>query len=182
MKKIVCALAMTFVLVCGLFAEGEKKSGFDYHNIKIEAGIPLDILGIGLDLRGSYQFPINESWWWNVGIDTDFQAYILGSNISILGFGSIGWKSIYLTYGLGLGINTSYGGAGFIPLDLRFGWQPRFHNHDSGLSFKIEGGFFGMWAATKLKIGESKDGYKLDADDMGFLAPFGVNLGVAYKF
>ena len=105
----------------------------------------------------------------------------MGGNISILGFGSIWWKSIYLTYGLGLGINTEFGSLGFIPLDIRFGWQPNFTSLEkSGLSFKIEAGLFGMWAATGIAVDIDKG--SLSANDMGFIAPFGISLGAAYRF
>ena len=179
MKKLVCALAMCFALISGVFAdEAKKSSGFDYHNIKIEAGVPLFMFGIGFDLRGSYKFPINENWWWNAGVDTSFNAFITGGNISLLGFGSIGWKTIYLSYGLGLGINTKAGEAGFVPLDLRFGWQPGFKNRDSGFSFKLEAGLFGQYAAGKLEFSNQGS----EAKDCKFMACPGVNLGAAYKF
>lgn len=177
MKKMLCAIAMCVALVSGAFAQeaetSSKKGGFDYHNIKIEAAVPLVLLGIGFDVRGSYQFDINENWWWNVGLDTHFSSNIIcGNNISILAFGSIGRKTIYLTYGLGLGINTEYSEVGFVPLDLRFGWQPGFKNKDSGLSFKLEAGLFGAWSWKE----NTPDGEKL-----GFETAPGINLGVAYK-
>lgn len=178
MKKMLCAVAMCVALVSGAFAQeaeasASKKGGFDYHNIKIEAAVPLVFLGIGFDVRGSYQFDINENWWWNAGLDCDFMGYITGKSIELLGFGSVGWKTIYLSYGLGVGFCG--GNVGFIPLDLRFGWQPGFLKKDSGLSFKIEVGLFGVHGATSGFAGESDTEY-------GFLAAPGVNIGVAYKF
>ena len=178
MKKMLCAVAMCVALVSGAFAQeaeasASKKGGFDYHNIKIEAAVPLVFPGIGFDVRGSYQFDINENWWWNVGLDCDFIGYITGESFDLLGFGSIGWKTIYLSYGLGVGFCG--GNAGFIPVDLRFGWQPGFLKKDSGLSFKIEAGLFGVHGATTGRAGESGTEY-------GFLAAPGVNIGAAYKF
>ena len=181
MKKMLCTIAMCVALVSGAFAQeaeasASKKSGFDYHNIKIEAAVPLVYLGIGFDVRGSYQFDINENWWWNVGLDCDFMGYITGESFDLLGFGSIGWKTIYLSYGLGVGF--CLGGAGFIPLDLRFGWQPGFLKKDSGFSFKIEAGLFGSVHSDSISIGSDNATY----DDARFIAAPGVNIGAAYKF
>lgn len=115
---------MCVALVSGAFAQeaeasASKKGGFDYHNIKIEAAVPLVFLGIGFDVRGSYQFDINENWWWNAGLDCEFMGYFTGESFDLLGFASIGWKTIYLSYGLGVGFSNAQ--AAFIPLDLRFG-------------------------------------------------------------
>ena len=178
---MLCTIAMCVALVSGAFAQeaeasASKKSGFDYHNIKIEAAVPLVYLGIGFDVRGSYQFDINENWWWNVGLDCDFMGYITGESFDLLGFGSIGWKTIYLSYGLGVGF--CLGGAGFIPLDLRFGWQPGFLKKDSGFSFKIEAGLFGSVHSDSISIGSDNATY----DDARFIAAPGVNIGAAYKF
>lgn len=183
MKKMLCAIAVCVALVSGAFAQeaeasASKKGGFDYHNIKIEAAVPLVFLGIGFDVRGSYQFDINENWWWNAGLDCEFMGYLTGNSFDLHGFASIGWKTIYLTYGLGVGFcygDAGFGSAGFIPVDLRFGWQPGFLKKDSGLSFKIEAGLFGLHEATSGWAGESGTEY-------GFLAAPGVNIGAAYKF
>ena len=183
MKKMLCAIAMCAALVSGAFAQeaeasASKKGGFDYHNIKIEAGVPLVFLGIGFDVRGSYQFDINESWWWNVGLDCDAMYYVTAApSFNMLGFASVGWKTIYLTYGLGFGFSKAQ--AAFIPVDLRFGWQPGFLKKDSGLSFKIEAGLFGIAAAVIESIGpETGTTY----GDIVFMSPVGVNVGVVYKF
>ncbi len=182
MKKMLCAVAMCVALVSGAFAQeteasASKKGGFDYHNIKIEAAVPLVFPGIGFDVRGSYQFDINENWWWNAGLDCDFIGYMTSDKaFNLLGFGSIGWKTIYLSYGLGVGF--CLGGAGFIPLDLRFGWQPGFLKKDSGFSFKIEAGLFGSAHSDSISIGPDNATY----DDARFMAAPGVNIGAAYKF
>lgn len=179
---MLCAVAMCVALVSGAFAQeaeasASKKSGFDYHNIKIEAAVPLVFPGIGFDVRGSYQFDINENWWWNAGLDCDFIGYMTSDKaFNLLGFGSIGWKTIYLSYGLGVGF--CLGGAGFIPLDLRFGWQPGFLKKDSGFSFKIEAGLFGSVHSDSISIGPDNATY----DDARFMAAPGVNIGAAYKF
>lgn len=172
---------MCVALVSGAFAQeaeasASKKGGFDYHNIKIEAAVPLVFLGIGFDVRGSYQFDINENWWWNAGLDCEFMGYLTGESFDLLGFASIGWKTIYLSYGLGVGFSNAQ--AAFIPVDLRFGWQPGFLKKDSGFSFKIEAGLFGSVHSDSISIGPDNATY----DDARFIAAPGVNIGAAYKF
>ena len=181
MKKMLCTIAMCVALVSGAFAQeaeasASKKGGFDYHNIKIEAAVPLVFLGIGFDVRGSYQFDINENWWWNAGLDCEFMGYLTGESFDLLGFASIGWKTIYLSYGLGVGFSNAQ--AAFIPVDLRFGWQPGFLKKDSGFSFKIEAGLFGSVHSDSISIGPDNATY----DDARFIAAPGVNIGAAYKF
>lgn len=181
MKKMLCTIAMCVALVSGAFAQeaeasASKKGGFDYHNIKIEAAVPLVFLGIGFDVRGSYQFDINENWWWNAGLDCEFMGYFTGEGFDLLGFASIGWKTIYLSYGLGVGFSNAQ--AAFIPVDLRLGWQPGFLKKDSGLSFKIEAGLFGSVHSDSISIGSDNATY----DDARFIAAPGVNIGAAYKF
>lgn len=180
MKKMLCAVAMCVALVSGAFAQeseasASKKGGFDYHNIKIEAAVPLVFPGIGFDVRGSYQFDINENWWWNAGLDCEFMRYFTGNSFDLHGFASIGWKTIYLSYGLGVGFSNAQ--AAFIPVDLRFGWQPGFLKKDSGLSFKIEAGLFGIAAPESIEFGDSTT-----YGDTRFMAAPGVDIGAAYKF
>lgn len=91
-------------------------------------------------------------------------------------FASFWWKALYVRYGLGMGFNLDGGNAAFIPIDLRIGWEPQFWSgKKSGLSFKLEGGIFGM----AQKAIEHDDGTK---DGGGFVACFTVNAGVAYRF
>lgn len=180
MKKMLCAIAVCVALVSGAFAQetetaASKKGGFDYHNIKIEAAVPLVFLGIGFDVRGSYQFDINGNWWWNAGLDCEFMGYFTGESFDLLGFASIGWKTIYLSYGLGVGFSNAQ--AAFIPVDLRFGWQPGFLKKDSGLSFKIEAGLFGIAAPESIEFGDSTT-----YGDTRFMAAPGIDIGAAYKF
>lgn len=182
MKKMLCTIAMCVALVSGAFAQeaeasASKKGGFDYHNIKIEAAVPLVFLGIGFDVRGSYQFDINENWWWNAGLDCEFMGYFTGESFDLLGFASIGWKTIYLSYGLGVGFSNAQ--AAFIPVDLRFGWQPGFLKKDSGLSFKIEAGLFGIAAPESIGF----NGFEsVEYGDTMFMAAPGIDIGAAYKF
>lgn len=185
MKKMLCTIAMCVALVSGAFAQeaeasASKKGGFDYHNIKIEAAVPLVFPGIGFDVRGSYQFDINENWWWNAGLDCEFMGYITGKSFDLPGFASIGWKTIYLSYGLGVGFCDAQ--AAFIPVDLRFGWQPGFLKKDSGLSFKIEAGLFGIAAPESRAFGGTAEENAAATPAPRFMAAPGVNIGAAYKF
>lgn len=183
MKKIFCTLILGLVIAAGALAQetdaAETSGVSDSGSLRIEASVPLTFIGIGFDVRCAYEFPISESWSWNLGVETNFSAYIMGPNISILGFGSIWWKSVYVSYGLGLGINPGHNSAGFIPLDLRIGWQPGFTRFEKrGLSFKIEAGFYGMWTASSIKISRKE----ITGDDIKFLAPVGISIGAAYRF
>lgn len=99
----------------------------------------------------------------------------MGESFDLLGFASIGWKTIYLSYGLGVGFSNAQ--AAFIPVDLRFGWQPGFLKKDSGLSFKIEAGLFGIAAPESIEFGDSTT-----YGDTRFMAAPGIDIGAAYKF
>ena len=181
MKKLIVLIAALTVFSCAAFAEDD---GFASH-LRVEAGVPMNLLpfGLGLDVSAAYEFDINDSFMWDAGVDLSLDPLIgitssilIGRSLNTNVFASFWWKALYVRYGLGMGFNFDGGNAAFIPIDLRIGWEPQFWSgKKSGLSFKLEGGIFGM----AQKAIEHDDGTK---DGGGFVACFTVNAGVAYRF
>lgn len=189
MKKLLCALVMSAALIGVAVSQeaesaeasenavtAEKTGGFSLHNMRIEAGIPLVLLGIGADFRVAYDGVINDVWSWSAGVETHFCGYITGSNVSVLGYGAIWRKNLYLSYGMGLGLCD--GDAGFIPLDLRLGYQNAFSSKESGLSSKWEIGLFGIYAPDSASFSDSGTTH----DDPAFGAAPGISWGLVYRF
>ena len=186
MKKLIAVIAALTVFAGAAFAQEEveqpQENGFLSH-LRLEAGIPVNLipLGFGIETSAAYEFDINDSLMWDagVGISVDpllgiFATSTIGRSLNVMAFASFWWKALYVRYGLGLGVNFDVAKAGFVPLDLRIGWQPQFWGGSkSGVSFKLEGGIFGM---TGIDM-ESEE-----SDAATFVACFSINAGVSYRF
>ena len=140
MKKILCALAVSISIFSGLFAEGGLGGFIENHKcerpIRIEADIGLIPGGTAAEVRCAYMFRLNDIFRWDVGAGLDYVGGVAepgffpesnqtfgGGSINIITFGSLWAWDLYGSWGIGLGFNT-LGGVGFIPADVRLGWQP----------------------------------------------------------
>ena len=116
------------------------------------------------------------------------------SSVCILPFASIWYKDVYLSDGFGIG--TTEAGVAFVPVDIRFGWQPHFFEKDKGFCFKIELGLLGAPSVnTYHEVVYEDDGVTPKTDDNGHevtktvktvsktvsIDP-SITIGVTYKF
>lgn len=198
MKKIFLSLALCLAFVTGLFAEekAERKNFGLERPLRFELGYaPL----LGVDFRGAYMFPINDVLRWDVGAEANVlapgfletlmhvktinadESITVGIPINFLGFGSFWWWDFYVSYGLGLGVNTA-GGAAFIPFDARIGWQPGARKNNR-FAFKIETVLFGSTYADKRYYTKS-DGTKVETESKKahYIISPRLNLGLAVRF
>lgn len=153
MKKILCALAVSFAIFSGLFAEGGLGGFIENHKcerpVRLEADVGLTIGGTAAEVRGAYMFRFNDTFRWDVGAGLSYVGGVAepgfypepnqtfgGGSINIITFGSLWAWDLYASWGLGLGYNV-LGGFGFIPADVRLGWQPG-SRKNKRCSFKME--------------------------------------------
>ena len=157
MKKLISVFALCALFCCGLFAQEDSKSsnyGLE-RPLRFEVGYaPL----LGVDFRGAYMFPINDVLRWDVGLEVNSIDLVLsGRSQNVLAVGSFCFWDFYTSYGLGIGFNDA-GGAAFIPLDLRIGWEPGFRK-DKKWGFKLETGLFGNTYKARISNNEFKTKY-----------------------
>ena len=171
MKKLLCAIAVSFAVFSGLFAEGGL-GGFIENNkcerpVRIEADLGLAWGGVSAEVRGAYMFRITDTFRWDLGLGLSYSSFspmdtVLstaqreenefpgGDSINTILFASFWFGDWYTTYGFGFGINT-LGGAAFIPADLRIGWQPGSRKNNR-CAFKLEFAALGSTVARYRRI------------------------------
>lgn len=156
---------------------------------------------LGVDFRGAYMFPINDVLRWDVGAEANVlipgpiemlahvgtiyggTSTVVGTPVNFLAFGSFWWWDFYVSYGLGLGINTA-GGAAFLPFDARIGWQPGARKNNR-FAFKLETVLFGStYGDNRYKIINGTNGEKLDDISVKthFIISPRLNIGLAVRF
>lgn len=212
MKKLACVFALFCVFVGGAIAQGDNPDNLQR---PIRAEVALNIMGInGLDVRAAYTFPINDVFRWDLGLDINFlgngvfdlfdtftyagsdtsgeSEYIyFGMSFDILAMASFWFWDFYLSYGLGIGINT-VGGSAFLPFDIRLGWEPASRKNNLA-TFKIEAGLFATTLGTEIYkykyYYETHDTYEyrygrqvFDRSEVKYVLLPGLNVGVVFRF
>lgn len=150
MKKLISVFAL-----CALFCSGIFALESPNRPIRIEFEY---VTYLGLDVKGVYTFRINDILRWDVGLEVNSIDLVLsGRSQNVLAVGSFCFWDFYASYGLGIGFNDA-GGAAFIPLDLRIGWEPGFRK-DKMWGFKLETGLFGNTCKARISNNEFKTEY-----------------------
>lgn len=171
MKKIACVLLILVGLSAAVFAQ-DGNSWYKDH-LRIEADGGFGLITTSFEVRSAYRAPINDNLRWDAGVDVSFKMPSLVAAIggagdvkttNIEAFGSFWFYAFYIQYGFGIGISDA--GVGFMPYDIRLGFQPGINNNNGGhWNFKMELGL----AAIPVR------GYENNAD-------FFLTLGTTYRF
>ena len=176
MKKLISVFALCALFCTGIFAlESPNRP------IRIEFEY---VTYLGLDVKGVYTFRINDVLRWDVGLEVNaIDQALFGRSQNVLAVGSFCFWDFYASYGLGIGFNDA-GGAAFIPLDLRIGWQPGARKNNR-FAFKLETVLFGnTYGDNRYEYINGTRGKKRDDIRVKthFVSSPRLNIGLAVRF